>query len=130
MSFSPIARTLIASREGGRCVRCGTTVLWWPEDDPRRPSIVCAYSIHHRRPRGMGGASDPAADHPSNGLLLCGTGTTGCHGWVEAHRAAAHADGYLVPQGHDPRSTPVRLPSGARVLLTPDGYLYEGTHTA
>lgn len=123
MSFSPIARDLIAQREGGRCFRCGTTVLWWPTGN--RAEAVCPYSIHHRRPRGMGGSTDPGTDHPSNGLLLCGTGTTGCHGWVESHRAAALADGYLVPQGADPRRAPVRLPSGGLVLLDVDTYVYE-----
>lgn len=32
----------------------------------------------------------------ANGLLLCGTGTTGCHGWVESNRSEARAQGFLV----------------------------------
>ena len=122
--FNVLARHAILEREGGLCLRCGTTVVWWPEDDARRPVAVCPYSIHPRRPRGMGGSVDPLTNHPSNGILLCGTGTTGCHGWVESHRTQALADGYLIPSSWDPRTTPVRLPSGARVLLELDGYHY------
>ena len=124
MSFSPIARALILDRDGGKCFRCGRTVVWWPTGESRRPEIVCAYSIHHRRPRGMGGSKDPISDHPANGLTLCGTGTTGCHGWVESHRSAALADGYLLEHPQDPRSAPIRLPSGDLVLLGRESYLY------
>ena len=33
----------------------------------------------------------------ANGLILCGSGVTGCHGWVESHRAQARMDGFLIP---------------------------------
>ena len=125
MSFSPIARALILDREGGECFRCRLKVVWWPDD---RPQALAPYSIHHRRPRGMGGSTDDLTDHPSNGILVCGTGTTGCHGWIEAHRSAALADGYLVRQGVDPSTVPVRLPMSAElVYLGTDGYVYRKT---
>lgn len=124
MSFSPIARALILDRDHGTCFRCGRTVVWWPTGDARRPETVCPYSIHHRRPRGMGGSTDPITDHPANGLTLCGTGTTGCHGWVESHRRQALADGYLLEHPQDPRTAPVRLPAGDLVLLAADRYVY------
>ena len=108
MRFSPIARALILDREGGACFRCGLRVVWWPTDDHRSPDVISAYSIHHRRPRGMGGSSLEASGHPSNGLTLCGSGTTGCHGWVESHRRQALADGYLLEQWQDPATTPIR----------------------
>ncbi len=43
-------------------------------------------SIHHLLPRGQGGD-----DMPSNFALLCGHGTAGCHGDVEAHRNGARS---------------------------------------
>lgn len=79
------------------------------------------FSVHHRRPRGMGGSRDPLTDSAANLLLLCGSGTTGCHGWVEANRAAARDLGLLVRQGEDPATVPVQLLRGL-VLLTSDGY--------
>lgn len=38
------------------------------------------YSVHHRAKRGQGGGWSPA-----NLLAACGSGTTGCHGYVEAN---------------------------------------------
>ena len=47
----------------------------------------------------MGGSRDGWEDSPANLVVLCGSGTTGCHGWVESHRAEARELGYLVPRG-------------------------------
>lgn len=104
--FPTTIRTLVYARAGSRCERCG----------------VYAYggSLHHRRPRGMGGTKDPAARSAANALLLCGTGTTGCHGWVESHRADALELGLLVRQGHDPHDVPATIRIG-RVLLGEHG---------
>jgi len=88
-------RQIILERDQGRCVRCGESVL------------NSAHSIHHRRPRGMGGSKDPATNLPANLLTLCGSGTTGCHGAVEGHRIIAGNDGFLVGQGLDPELKPV-----------------------
>lgn len=100
------ARAVAVDRAGARCERCAAA-LWnaWA-------------SAHHRRPRGMGGrrGHDTAADL----LVLCGSGTTGCHGWVEANRAEAREDGLLVPPWGDTTLVPVRLHVGL-VLLAPDG---------
>lgn len=46
------------------CVRCGQSAQSW----------------HHRVSSGRGGPTDRY-----NCVPLCGSGTTGCHGWVEAH---------------------------------------------
>lgn len=43
-------------------------------------------SLHHVYPRGQGGD-----DTAVNLIALCGSGTTGCHGRVEAHDPAARA---------------------------------------
>lgn len=79
------------------------------------------YSIHHRRPRGMGGTSDPVADSPVNLLLLCGSGTTGCHGAVERNRVRAVANGFIVQQGVDPATVPISYVSAWEIYLTDDG---------
>ena len=42
----------------------------------------------------MGG--DRHANTGANLVLMCGTGTTGCHGWAESNRAQAHDEGWLV----------------------------------
>ena len=58
----------------------------------------------------MGGTKLKWVDLPGNLLLLDGSGTTGCHGHVEKHRAAARASGFLVPLNG------VRLPVEVPVL--------------
>lgn len=87
-------RALVATRDGGRCVRCAAP----------------ATQIHHRRSRGRGGSSDPAINSPANLLTLCGSGTTGCHGWVESNRREAEIEGYIVRHGaRVPGTVPVRV---------------------
>lgn len=68
----------------------------------------------------MGGSRDPVIDSPANGISLCGSGSTGCHGWVETHRTEAYLSGMLVKRGTDPATVPLRW-RGRRVLLTHDG---------
>jgi hypothetical protein len=54
----------------------------------------------------MGGTSDPSANGTANLLVLCGSGTTGCHGWVESNRASARDLGLLVSQWDTPDDIP------------------------
>lgn len=99
-------RAVIVARDNARCRRCG---------EP-------GGSVHHRRPRGMGGTR--TTPDPSWGVVLCGTGTTGCHGWVESHRELARAEGYLLPAGMDPDDQPVwDTTTGQWVTLRADGML-------
>ena len=88
-------RKYIHERDEGRCQRCGRFIGSGPR------------SVHHRRPRGMGGSK--YANTAANLLLLCGTGTSagGCHAWVEGSRTRAEKYGFLVRQGHDPAAKPV-----------------------
>lgn len=79
------------------------------------------YSVHHRRPRGMGGSKDPATNSPANLLLLCGSGTTGCHGLVEANRAWALEKGLVVSQGRDPADVEITVRPLFPVRLGSDG---------
>lgn len=44
----------------------------------------------------MGGSRWPGINAPANLLTLCGSGTTGCHGWVEHHPEWAKAHGWSV----------------------------------
>lgn len=107
-SFSPRTRKVIIERDRAVCIRCGGM----------------ASNIHHRMPRGMGGTRNPAASGAANGLCLCGSGTTGCHGWIESHRSFAMLAGWVVPAGRvkGPEDIPVWIRSeGAWFYLQDDG---------
>ena len=54
------------------------------------------WSVHHRVPRGMGGSKNPMLHETANLILLCGSGVTGCHGWVESNRDQAKKTGFLL----------------------------------
>lgn len=77
-------------------------------------------SIHHRKPRRMGGTKDPAINQMSNLIVLCGSGITGCHGNIEKNRRWAYTLGYLLTANDDPTQTPVLLRK-RWVLLTDEG---------
>jgi len=76
--FAVFARALY------RCERCGGDL-----------SSV-GVSVHHRHPRKMGGSRRADLHLPANLIVLCGSGTTGCHGWVESNRNKAREEGYLI----------------------------------
>lgn len=107
-------RALVAARAHGACELCRTQ-LWTPHH-----GWSAAHSVHHRRPRGMGGTSRTDTNSPANLLLVCGTGTTGCHGWIESHRDESFRFGYLLRQYEDPAQVVVELHHG-RVHLEHDG---------
>lgn len=96
-------------RAGYQCERCGVSIQSVP------------MSIHHRRPRAMGGTQRPETNYPSNLLTLCGSGTTGCHGYIESHRTEAIDYGFIVPQYETPNLVPVKLYLHGWVLLTDEG---------
>lgn len=113
-------RTTVWTRAGGRCEVCGGPLAG-----------VCGFSMHHRRARGMGGSSRTELNSPSNLVLACGSGTTGCHGNLESHREQAYADGLLLHDGQDPAQVPVLLadptnPARRRLVLLND----DGTYSA
>ena len=97
---------LLMTRSGGRCEGCGRLF----DGHKVKPSR------HHRRPGRMGGRSGADHDNTANLLLICGDGTTGCHGWAESYRAEATARGWLLRDDQDPDTTPVLL-RGRWVLL-------------
>jgi hypothetical protein len=57
---------------------------------------------------------------PANLLWLCGSGTEGCHGWIESNRTVGYEDGLLLHRNDDPTSIAVVLHYGT-VLLDDDG---------
>jgi hypothetical protein len=93
-------------RAGFRCERCGRGVT----------ADTC--DRHHRQRREVGGDRFP------NLLLLCGSGTTGCHGWVHANPAEARALGMIVSSADevDPAEVPVRRYGGYLWLLDDLGH--------
>lgn len=113
--FSVRTAQMIIDRDKGKCFRCGELV------DLSARGL--AFSLHHRRPRGAGGTSLWWVNLPSNGVLLCGSGTTGDHGWVERNRHEARELGYLVPLNGilTPSQVPIVRYDGALVYLTDDG---------
>lgn len=66
-------------------------------------------SVHHRKPRGMGGTVDIKINSASNLMAVCGSGTTGCHGWLESHREDAYRKGWLVHRNDDPEKVSVEV---------------------
>lgn len=88
----------VLERDQHSCVRCGCNLHGTRGID---------WSIHHRRRRGMGGDPRPDTDLPANLVAVCGSGTTGCHGWIESNRDAARALGLLVRADRMPCLVPV-----------------------
>ena len=70
------------------------------------------WSAHHRKPRGMGSTSDPKIAGIANLLVVCGSGTTGCHGRIERNRDVSLAVGLLIPRN---ATTPEYEPTVVRV---------------
>lgn len=97
------ARRVIAERCGGRCERCGHV----------------GYTVHHRRKVSQGGTWNP-----SNLLALCGSGTTGCHGWTEGNPKAANLLGFWLRHGQTSQESAVWL-WGRWVLLDDSGGVTE-----
>lgn len=107
--FSVDTVFLIVTRDDHRCAACGVRVNGERGRD---------WSVHHRKPRGMGGTKDPAVSSPANGVILCGSGTTGCHGEVEANRGNAMVEGFLISRNG------VQVPSEVSIEHAVHGYVY------
>lgn len=60
--------------------------------------------MHHRLKRGQGGRWSPA-----NLLDACGSGTTGCHGYTEAHPTWAKEKGYWLTPDQEPTEVAVHM---------------------
>jgi hypothetical protein len=104
-------RQLVWDRAGGLCEKCGLGLI---------QSANFSYSNHHRLLKSRGGQ-----DTVDNLALLCGSGTTGCHGLVHnplrGNETAPVDEGWIVESGTNPQVVPVRHWSGRRLHLLPDG---------
>ena len=105
-------RYLSARRDEHKCVRCGRSLYNIP------------VSLHHRRMRSH---PFPGLHEASNLIWLCGSGTTGCHGYVHEHQTEAYQLGYLVSAYAEPKTSPVKYPDGRYYLLDDDGNKTEYT---
>jgi len=123
--FSPrVARMVFFERDGEACFRCRRPLRWHERG--------FSWSLHHRKPRGMGSSLDPIVGSASNAIPLCGHATSpdGCHHWAEKYRDTAREHGYLIPRN---ATTPEYAPTAVRVkdmygqwwLLTESGRAVE-----
>lgn len=95
---SKTTRAEVWGRAGGRCEVCGAALAG-----------PVGFSLHHRLPRRMGGSTRLELNTPANLILVCGSGTTGCHGRIESNREQAYTDGLLLHDGQNPAEVPVML---------------------
>lgn len=108
-AFTPKTRELVLARDAHTCQWCGRHC--YPGD----------YSLQHRRARGMGGSKNPLARSAGNAVTMCGSGTTGCHGYAEQHRTESASRGFTVAQWQNPHDIPIRDFNGTWWLLREDG---------
>lgn len=81
---SQATRTAVLKRDGYLCQKCGRTV-------------GLGANLQHRRARAAGGRGDGyGVNFPENLISLCGSGTTGCHGWITAHPKLSDEFGWSV----------------------------------
>lgn len=118
--FSPRqVRHMFFEREGQRCFYCRRWLSW-----ALRGSVLAGgWSAHHRKGR---------HEHVTfaDGLILCGTGTTGCHGVVTVRPSWANEFGLAIPRlattdEYRPENVRVRDKAGRWFLLTLDGRAVE-----
>lgn len=111
-------RAVVLARSGGRC-----EVAADPACRARGRSLtsVVGASQHHRLPGRMGGSKRASVHQATNLLQVCGSGTTGCHGWIESNRTVSLCNGWLLHGRENPETRPVLLHDGRRVVLTADG---------
>jgi hypothetical protein len=75
----------------------------------------------------MGGSRQPWVNLPGALVVLCGSGVTGCHGWVETHRQDAYGDGWLVRRHGTVLPTEISVPHTiyGQVRLIDDGTTHD-----
>jgi hypothetical protein len=96
------ARKLVRTRSGGACEGCDQ---------------AAATNCSHRISRGVGGLWCPA-----NLLHLCGSGTTGCHGYIEDEPTSARDErGWRLESTDIPTEMPVLLAGVGWALLDANG---------
>jgi hypothetical protein len=98
------ARAVVRARSGGMC-------------EIAIPGVCLgrATNYSHRVNASQGGEYAAAS-----ALDACGSGVTGCHGWLHANPAGAYANGWLVKSWDDPLARPV-VRRGQWVVLDNEG---------
>lgn len=76
----------------------------------------------------MGGTRKPDSNSPANLLVLCGTGTTGCHGWIESHRLEGYENGIILYDRDNPTEHPYQDNNQNWWTLHTDGTKAPGTN--
>lgn len=97
------ARRLVRQRSGGICEVCG---------------VQRATNFQHRKNRSQGGRWLAA-----NGLDVCGSGTTGCHGFIHANPAKSYEAGWSVKSTGNEVTVPVKTWHGFVTLDNEGNYL-------
>lgn len=106
---------LIWQRAGGACENCALPLH---RADRGKPF---GWSVQHRVKKSHG-----VDNRPCNLLVLCGSGTTLCHGFVEEHPAKANELGLGLKSGQDPEREQFYGRFQRPVWLTNDGqYLFQ-----
>lgn len=100
------ACAIVDERSGRKCERCGKTVL-------------VGGNHHHRKLRSRGGI-----DCPSNLVFVCGSGVSGCHGWIHANPALATEAGWMLGTRQTPEGVAIDSARYGLVFLGTDGQLY------
>lgn len=99
------ARTLVRARDGHRCAMCGTFLM----------VLGQWQSVHHRKPKGMGGSA--LLENASNLVTLCGVGNAdGCHGKAHSNPHWARNHGWIVSRSFNPAEIPVDMHDGWHTL--------------
>ena len=99
-------RQAVIDRAGSKCERCGQP----------------GEQIHHRKPRGMGGTSDPAINAFPNLVFVCAD----CHREIESHRSDAYESGWLVRRWQDPAEVTAWDLAGIEIEFHADGTALRG----
>lgn len=110
--FTPTVAGQIIVRDLGCCARCGRHVAHLERGSG------FGYALHHRRPKGMGGSSEPWINQAANGVLLCEEH----HRYVHANPDESYETGFLVPRGvRRADEVPIRHKLLGLVLLNDEG---------
>ena len=96
-------RGLTRNRSGGIC-------------ELRIPGVCLGRATNYQHRKNKSQCSKVERWLPSNGLDACGSGTTGCHGYIHANQAEAVEKGWTVRSWDDPHTRPVHLWHGVVVL--------------
>lgn len=107
--LSTKVRRQVADRDRGRCLRCGAR----------------GTNIQHRIGRGMGGTSRTEVSGLAALVTLCGSGTTGCHGYITAHPEEAYETGWAIRRSSAEHASEIPLLDldGRQFFLTDEGDL-------